>query len=260
MKKDKRLVSKVSSGAFSFRAEEVSVENVFSGYPSFVAPYSEDVDPEQDALAELNHALEILKFSDENPPQIETIHGRSIFFCVCFESREQKNTFLQECDLFRLGDKYLSGEDFAEAFGIDLTTGARNVAAAKKGMAFGKSSLALSNSLNFGKTSLQFTGKKKKSEVSEKLKNIRADEKQLAKYMEWCADPEYWICLCFRTESEKANMLKALGLELEFGGKYLWGHDVAKALGKELVPCPFKNKGLYSGRETKLEAMVGEDL
>ena len=259
MKKEKLLVSKIGKGGFSFGMKEKSPEDVFRGYPPLDVPYGEDVDMEADGIIELEHALEWLLWSDTHPPQIDTIYGRTTFFCVCFESREQKNAFLQECGLYRIGDKYLSGEDFAEAFGIDLATGTKDDAAKKSGMAFGKNSLNLSSSLKFGSSNLKF-GKKEKQEVSEHLKNLRSSEKKLAKLMEWRADPEYWVCLAFKNDMDKTNLLKALGLELEWNGKYLWCHDVANALGMTLIPCEYQNKDAYSGNESKLEAMVAQDF
>lgn len=254
MKKEKRSVSKIGSGSFSFNKQEINIDKIFEGYPDFNMPYGEVENAEADSIVELEHTLKILKWSDEHPPQINAVQARSIYFCIVFESREQKNSFLQECDLFHIGDKYIAGEDFADAFEIDLNAGKRNKKASKKGMAF--STMKIGSSLNFGQSSLTFDKKNKKPEISEKLKGIRADEKQLAKYMEWCADPEYWICLCFRNEQEKTNMLKALNLELEYNNKYLWCYDVAKSLNVELIPCNFLNKGLYTGREKKLEDLV----
>lgn len=260
MKKEKLLVSKVGKGGFSLGKKEVDIAEVFEGYPDFQPPYGEEMDLEKDAILELENARSVLLFSDTHPPKIDTIYGRTINFCICFESREQKNEFLHEAGLYRFGDKYLAAEDFAEAFGIDLESGRKNLAEKKSGMAFGKSSMSFGSSLSFGSSSLSFEGTKKKKEVTEKMKQIRASEKELAKLMEWRADPEYWICLAFSSESHKTNLLKALGLELEFDGKYLWCHDVAKSLGVELLPCTYKNKDVYSGNESKLEAMIGDDL
>lgn len=254
MKREKHLVSKIGKGGFSFRGKEPTIEEIFEGYPPFTPPYSEDVDPEKDAVLELEHTLSVLKYSDAHPPKIDTVHGRNIYFCICFESRDQLDDFLHKVDLYRLGDKYLTAEDFAEAFGIDLETGKKDLSQKKSGMVFGKTSM------NFGTSSLSFQSPKGKKEISEKLKAIRADEKDLAKLMEWRADPEYWLCLAFASEKHKQNLLAALGLELEFGGKYLWCHDVAKALDVELLPCTFPNKDVYQGKETRLEALVGEDL
>lgn len=260
MKKEKLLVSKVGKGGFSLGKKEVDVAEVFEGYPSFTPPYSEEIDLELDAVLELENARNLLLFSDSHPPKIDTIYGRSIYFCICFESREQKDEFLREVDLYRFGDKYLAGEDFAEAFGIDLETGKRNKVQQKSGMAFGKTSLSFGSSMNFGSSSLSFTSTKKKKEVTEKMKQLRASEKELAKLMEWRADPEYWICLAFSCEAHKANLLTALGLELEFGGKYLWCHDVAQSLDIELLPCEYKNKDVYSGKDAKIESLIGDDF
>lgn len=260
MKKDKLLVSKIGKGGFSLAQKNISPQEVFLGYPPLEVPYGDEVNIELDSVAELDHALAWLLWSDAHPPRIDSLYGRSIFFAICFESRDQKNEFLHSCDLYRIGDKYITGEDFAGAFGIDLETGLRNKVTKKSGMSFSKASLTLSSSLSFGQSSLSFGKKEKKTEISEHLKKLRSNEKELAKLMEWRADPEYWICLAFRSEKEKTNMLKALDLELEFGGKYLWCHDVAKSLGVELIPCPYKNKDTYSGSDKQIESMISDKL
>lgn len=42
------------------------------------------------------------------------------WFAVCFCTRDDKEAFLKHFDLLRGGDKYLSGYDFAERFGLKL--------------------------------------------------------------------------------------------------------------------------------------------
>lgn len=255
MKKGKKLVSKVGTGGFSTNKKEINIEEVFAGYPPASPAYGENEDVEADSLAEMEWVLAWLKHSDTHPPKIDNIHGRNNYFCIVFESREQKDEFLHECDLYRIGDKYLEGEIFADAFGIDLATGTIKKRK-QNGMAFGKSSLSFGSTLSFdGKSQLNLSNAKKK-EISEHLKKVREDEKNLAKYMAWCSEAEYWLALAFRNEKEKENCLKALGLELEYDGKYLWCHDVAKALGVELVPCTFKNKNEYTGHDARIESMI----
>ncbi len=63
-------------------------------------------------------------------------------------------------------------------------------------------------------------------------------------------------CLGFRSEDEKQNLLKALGLSLECDDRFLWCYDLAKVLNVELIPCPYKNKNAYAGSEKGLEGMV----
>lgn len=42
------------------------------------------------------------------------------WFCVCFQSRAQKDAFLQAMNLFEHGDKYLDGQVVARRFGVEL--------------------------------------------------------------------------------------------------------------------------------------------
>lgn len=42
------------------------------------------------------------------------------FACLCFQTREQKETFLTKLNLLQYGDKYLDGQLVAKALGVDL--------------------------------------------------------------------------------------------------------------------------------------------
>lgn len=254
MKKERKWVSKIGSGRFTFNEKPPKLHEVFAGYPSFDIPYDEDVDIEKDSKLEMTHLLKVLKYSDKNPPKIDVVQARHICFYIVFESRDQKDKFLKDCDLYRLGDKYLASEDFASAFGIDLKKGIINKKSKKKeSMKFPQ--IKFKNSFNFGQTGLNFI-KEKKPEISEKLKGIREREKNLHEFLIWTSDTEYWICICFRTENEKENMLKALDLQLEFNNRYLWCYNVANKLNMELLPCTFPNKGIYTGKNKSLENFV----
>jgi len=44
------------------------------------------------------------------------------WFCVCFQSHEAKDEFLEKTGLKELGDKYLSGHDAANVLGVKLDT------------------------------------------------------------------------------------------------------------------------------------------
>lgn len=43
--------------------------------------------------------------------------------CICFQNREQKETFLRALRLAALGDKYLDGEEVARVLGVTLPAG-----------------------------------------------------------------------------------------------------------------------------------------
>ena len=42
------------------------------------------------------------------------------WFAVCFQTREQKEEFLEKLKLMEIGDKYLDGMEVAKALGIEL--------------------------------------------------------------------------------------------------------------------------------------------
>lgn len=255
MKKDKAWATSLKGG-FSLAGKAPPPEEMFAGYPDFNidnAKYKDD--PCAAIEATFERMREIMLWSDDHPPYFPgSLHARNIWFAIIFESVEQADDFSKQTGLDKYGDKYLLGEEFAEVFGIDMEKGTMKLPPQKKNKA--KPNFMLN--LNFKGSQADFSkyGKKKKPEISEKLKSIRMDEKQLAQYMKWTGDTDYHTCICFNTEKEKENTVKALGLELEYEGKYLWCHDVARVVGVELIPCDFKNKGAYNGREKKLEEMV----
>ena len=80
-------------------------------------------DIETDTRLDLQFVLDVLEWADKNPPKTKNILDSNIYFVIVFESREQKDKWLKDADLFRVGDKYLDAALFAEAFGIDMKKG-----------------------------------------------------------------------------------------------------------------------------------------
>ena len=61
------------------------------------------------------------------------------WICVCFQSREQKEAFLEKAGLMQYGDKYLDGMDVAQHMGInikDLTPKTRKTRQSKDWLEF----------------------------------------------------------------------------------------------------------------------------
>ena len=251
MKNAKLSVSKIGAGSFSLNAKKTTFDEALAGYPAFQPTLPQNCDVEHASALELEQCLKVLLYSDEHPPK-DSPNGTNIYFSIVFESREQKDKFLKDLDLFRISDKYLWGEEFAAATGINLKTGTRKKITEKKS-SFGNFGVGFS----FGSNTNFSFGAKPKEELSEAAKANKARTKELARYIDWIVDSEYFFCLSFHTEKEKSNCLKALGLELEYGGKYLWCHDVAKVLGMELIPCEFKEKNTYKqGTNKRMEDMA----
>ncbi|PJG82686.1 hypothetical protein [Caviibacterium pharyngocola] len=78
-------------------------------------------DPEIDCEADLN-ALQkgfrdAIKREDK---RFELATDSEYWFCVCFQTREQKEFLLKALELFEEGDKYLDGQVVAEKLGIKL--------------------------------------------------------------------------------------------------------------------------------------------
>lgn len=261
MKKEKHSVINDST-SFSFDENNVDYDKVFEGYPPFEPPYDEvDRSFETNMRIALEHVFTILKYSDEHPPYVPSeACGRSIFLYIIFESSDQIIDFKKQIKKAKVDGIDFKAEEFAEAVGIDLTTGKLQRKSSSQSASNGLN-FTQNNSLNFGTSSFDFNSSKKKPEISDQLKAIREDEKNLAKYMKWTAENNYFLSLCFLSENEKENMLKALNLQPECNGRFLWCHDVARVLGIELLPCHFKNKQAYvSGRDKKLENLVDSNL
>lgn len=253
MKKEQRWASSFSSN-FSFEDEAPPHEVMFAGYPDFLTDFGDETDPCEAFAMNLEHFKDILLWADQHPPNFpKSLYSRPVYLCIVFESNAQADAFARDAGICP-DIRYIewAGEYFAEIFGIDLKKGIMNKAKARK------PAPKLGPVINFDSSAYNFTDprKKPKKEISEKLSSLRNDEKNLAKYLEWTAEGSAYNILCFKTQADKDNTLKALGLEAVYDGRFVWCHDVAKAVGVELIPCPFKEKGMYQGREKRLEEMV----
>ena len=256
MKKEKKLVSKVGQGGFSLNKTNRTIGEIFPGFP-LNPDYPEEESFEKNSLVEVEYMRNIFLMCDATPPQLDSLWGRKEYLCLVFESSEQKDELLHEYDLYRLGNQYIEAETFADAFGIDLLTGTITHKEAK-GLSFGKTTTSFSSNMNFGanSTTYDFGTKDDKQEISESLKETRAREKELAKWMAWTGDPTYFLCLAFRSKEEKDAFQKAINIQAEYDGKYIWCHDFAKAIGATLVPCLFKNKNDYKSCDKKISEII----
>lgn len=78
-------------------------------------------DLEVDALTELD-AIQVA-FRDrrrQEERRFKQATDSEFWVAICFESREQKESFLRNAALSDLGDKYLDGTRVAQALGVDL--------------------------------------------------------------------------------------------------------------------------------------------
>lgn len=76
-----------------------------------------EADSQQEMSAALQHVIAHKKAMRE---QWRVTVDTEFWFAVCFQSREQKEEFLQKAGLLDLGDKYLDGLRLAEKLGINI--------------------------------------------------------------------------------------------------------------------------------------------
>lgn len=255
MKKGKRFtISNVNTGDFSleenqnFNFDHAESSDPFPGFDIPAVQYTGN--QEKDAAAELRYVHDSLQWVDKHPPNTDDILDSPIFLVIVFESRNQQNAFLNDIGMFKYGDKYFSYLDWCNVFKIDTKNAAPVVIdIGQQNQEDDTLSFDLDLSFDFS----DFGEKKpQKKEIGDTLKNIRNEEKRTSDYLAWAVDPSFWFCICFRTEDQKENFKKSLGISSEqyAGFDVIWGHDFAKPFHVDLKPCDFKPR-IWSGKEDK---------
>lgn len=80
-------------------------------------------DPEKDSLKEAELSLEALQNKERKKALREKIKSTTdsgYWCCLCFETREQKESFLQALGMLDLGDMYIDGLEAARRLDIKL--------------------------------------------------------------------------------------------------------------------------------------------
>lgn len=76
---------------------------------------------EVDSLADLDEVKRGFRERAKAESQrFQNVTDSEYWFAVCFQTREQKERFLQAMDWIQYGDKYLPGPELAKMQGIDL--------------------------------------------------------------------------------------------------------------------------------------------
>ncbi len=79
-------------------------------------------DPEIDTAEEQSEALKaVIAHRKSMLENWRVTVDPEFWFAVCFQSRAQKEEFLEKANLSDLGDKYLNGLELAEKLGVDIT-------------------------------------------------------------------------------------------------------------------------------------------
>lgn len=90
--------------------------------PEYVEMPESTGDVELDSAADLAAVdLGFRERSKDEAARFRLATDSEYWFCVCFQSREQKEEFLSRMDLMDIGDKYLDGGMVSKRLGIELT-------------------------------------------------------------------------------------------------------------------------------------------
>lgn len=255
MKKEKTLVSKVPFGDFTLSTDTEPLEEK-DPFPGFsIPPVKYTGNQEVDARSELEYTRQCLLWVDKHPPQTGDVLDSPIYCCVVFESRKQKNAFLQDTGVIQYADKYVDSGIFAHLFGVDMEHGEPMLGSSADTDGHGFD-FDFSFSPEFEDAFRSESVPKKV--VGETLLRIREDEKSTAEYLAWAVDPSFWFAICFRSVEHKSNFFKSIGVPLERAGNIdvVWCHDFARPFGIDLQTCTFKPR-IFSGRiDKKLAALT----
>jgi hypothetical protein len=102
-------------------------DSLFGAHPAEATPnplsemeYTGDA--EVDAQAEIDHYRSALYRAEQEKRDLfrTLLLDTEYYICICFQSRTQKEEFLEKIGWFDLGDKYLDGLKVAERLGIDI--------------------------------------------------------------------------------------------------------------------------------------------
>lgn len=77
--------------------------------------------PEDVAGAETAAMMQMIRENRKNNAErFRDIEAGEFWFCVCFQSRSQKEAFLQDAGWQEMGDKYLDGLEVARRIGVKV--------------------------------------------------------------------------------------------------------------------------------------------
>ncbi len=177
-------------------------------------------------------------------------------FVIAFNGREWRDKLLADLGLAAHGDKYLDGHVVAAVLGIELERDTPwsppKFTAHKEPSAGASGKFAAAKGFKAGKLAAV---EEVKAEVGEALQNIRSEEKNVAKYIEWTGDMGFWSSVCFRSQECADRFLRTLGVPIN-EKRYMWGDDLAARLGITLPPFTFKYRAQPAKEDTKLCALV----
>lgn len=104
-------------------ADEGMAEEEMPGEEGVAKPAEQKGSAEGAELTELQRGFK--ERAQRERERFEDAVDTEYWFCVCFQSRDHKERFLKAIGLLEYGDKYLDGDVFADAIGLDYDAAAR---------------------------------------------------------------------------------------------------------------------------------------
>lgn len=93
--------------------------------PQYVSIPKPKGDAEEDSKADLTALQEgFRRRANDEGKRFARATDSEYWACLCFQTREQKEAFLNALGILGLGDKYIDGRDAAEKLGIELPSDA----------------------------------------------------------------------------------------------------------------------------------------
>jgi hypothetical protein len=118
----KASLSRTSGGMCRRKPTDPDFESVFDdGDDNLFAGVEMTGDLQEDADATMSEALrQIIERKKATQERFRIATDPEFFLCVCFQSREQKEDFLQKAGWEGLGYKYINGLEVARRMNVDV--------------------------------------------------------------------------------------------------------------------------------------------
>ena len=101
--------------------EGIKAKKIAARMPHYYDTPKETGDAEVDSAADLNAVQAgFRKRAKDEGKRFESATDTEYWACLCFQTREQKESFLKALNLLHIGDKYLDGQEVAKVLGVQL--------------------------------------------------------------------------------------------------------------------------------------------
>lgn len=122
LERQKPTLSRGSAGLTRRKPTDPDFDSVFDdGDDNLFADAALTGDLQEDADTTMSEALrQIIERKKATQERFRVATDPEFYFLVCFQSREQKEEFLNKADWIDLGERFLNGLDVARKMNIDI--------------------------------------------------------------------------------------------------------------------------------------------